>query len=345
MYGLCCISEILKDQDKNNKFQTLTRKRFNSLEREKATGILEARCLHNLKLTLKTIKHCAEIGIPHYRLSSSLFPLVTDPSLNLDLESFSNYAEIEATCVDIGREAKKLGISLSMHPDQYNVLASPRKDVREKTIKELNFLARILDLMEQPRDYHCPVNIHPSCSAKTGTEKEKRVIVDRFVEAFKRCDEGVKKRLVLENEDRGTQNCADLFMYFHNYLKTQHGFSIPLTYDNNHDYVNPSFFSELKVSMSQNIEAFESTWPLEYTPVFHWSWGKPDNPRSHADYAEKSPPNYSRKIKWEIELKRKDKAILKLTGKTQKKVEKPTQKVTIFTKETKRPHHKLYEER
>ena len=83
--GLVCISEILKAQSKNNAFQTMTRKRFSELPRTHALAELSKRILHNAQLTGRVIGHCASIGIKHYRVSSNLFPLVTDETLGIQL--------------------------------------------------------------------------------------------------------------------------------------------------------------------------------------------------------------------------------------------------------------------
>ena len=100
-YGLVCISEILKAQDKSLAFKKITRKRFSELESSEAGSglkVLEERVLHNLQLTEKIIRHCAKNSISHYRLSSSLFPLITDPTLKLQLQKLSNYKDIRNQC-------------------------------------------------------------------------------------------------------------------------------------------------------------------------------------------------------------------------------------------------------
>jgi len=100
-------------------------------------------------------------------------------------------------------------------------------------------------------------------------------------------------------------------MYFHNYCGTQHGHFFPLTYDNLHDYCNPTIFQEETITQEQNVSAFASTWK-DNVPVFHYSWGREDKFRSHADYAAENIPVYDMEIAWEIELKAKDYAIEQL---------------------------------
>ena len=85
--GLTCISEQLKELDKKKySFQTMTRKRFNDLcealdSREKAVEELSERIYNNILVTQSIVVHCIKKGIAHYRLSSNLFPLLTDPTL------------------------------------------------------------------------------------------------------------------------------------------------------------------------------------------------------------------------------------------------------------------------
>ena len=324
-YGLVCISEKLKKQDKTLAFRAMTRKSFLDWRKKYADGkcnfsaehLLEERIIHNIRLTQQILKHCAINDIFHYRLSSKLFPLITDTTLNLSIENFNNYNSIVEELKKIGQIAKQHGISISIHPDQFNVLASKRSDVVQKTIRELNFHAKILDMIGLPQDYSAPINIHPSVSihpstkTKDETEENLREIVDRFYEGFKQCDEAVQKRLVVENEDKGCWNCGNLFMYFHNYCGTQHKHFFPLTYDNLHDHCNPTVFQDQIVTQEQNVSAFAGTWKKN-VPVFHFSWGKEDKIRSHADYAAENIPVYDMEIAWEIELKAKDYAIEQL---------------------------------
>lgn len=324
-YGLVCISEKLKKQDKTLAFRAMTRKSFLDWRKKYADGkcnfsaeyLLEERIIHNVRLTQQILKHCAINDIFHYRLSSKLFPLITDTTLNLSIENFSNFNSIKAELKTIGEIAKKHGIAISIHPDQFNVLASKRSDVVQKTIRELNFHAKILDMIGLPQDYSAPINIHPSVSihpstkTKDDTEENLREIVDRFYEGFKQCDKGVQKRLVVENEDKGCWNCGNMFIYFYNYCGTKHGHFFPLTYDNLHDHCNPTIFQEEKVTQEQNVQAFAGTWK-DNVPVFHYSWGRDDKFRSHADYAAENIPVYDMEIAWEIELKAKDYAIEQL---------------------------------
>jgi UV DNA damage repair endonuclease len=111
-----------------------------------------------------------------------------------------------------------------------------------------------------------------------------------------RCDVGVQKRLVVENEDNGYWNSKNVFNIFGSYL--------PCVFDNLHDTINPS----ARCYMSD----FKSTWK-SHIPVMHWSEGI-NNTKSHTDYASHVPHVISNNLDciWEVELKAKDKSIVKI---------------------------------
>jgi UV DNA damage endonuclease len=292
-FGLVCISEILKD--KKIAFQTMTRKSFNSMKRDAAITQLSKKILNNAKVTGQVIVHCASTGISHYRVSSALFPLITDRTLNLSYEDLPDYIAICDSLKFAGEYAKKVGVTLSSHPDQFNVLGSYCNDTVNRTIKELNHQSWVLDTMGCEQDFSTPMCLHvskrPDLSVETIIQYR-----DRFIANWKKCDLGVRRRIVLENEDSGYWNCANLYALF--------GFSFPLVYDNLHDQCLPSEKSY--------VEKFKETWG-SYTPVFHLSEGICGS-RSHSDYITTIPEcviNNPDCI-WEVEVKAKDKCIIKL---------------------------------
>lgn len=300
-YGLVCISELLRDKNPDLAFKTMTRTQFLKKGRDESIQELSKRISHNLTVTLETIKHCKEVGIKHYRLSCKIFPLVTDPTLNLRVNLLPYYNILEQKMIEVGRLAKQLDISISIHPDQFVVLGSNSDDICDKSVHELNFHAWVLDTMRLPQNYNCPINIHPALSAFNSPEE----FVKKFVLNFFKCDMGVRNRLVLENEDKGFWNCANLYEYFHLHMKSVFNFYFPLTLDNLHDKCNPSKDVSGNIIPYQNhYMKFYQTWPV--VPVFHWSEGK-DNTSAHADKITVAPPDLGLDCIYEIEVKKKDK--------------------------------------
>lgn len=297
--GLVCISEMLKKQDKNLAFKTMTRKRFLELGRTAALKELSSRILHNCKLTKQIVLHCSAKGIAHYRISSCLLPLVTDSTLSICYDDLPDMRRIETALSEVGVAAKDCGVSVSSHPDQFNVLTSYSQDVIDRSIKELNHQAYVLDLIGLPQNYSAPMCLHLNLSPDFKRETLSDYI-DRFTASLASCSQSVRNRLVLENEDKGFWSCSNLFECF--------GKTIPLVYDNLHDYTNSSGKDQ-----DAWLKLFKLTWKA-HTPVMHWSEGLPDKPRSHAEFASHVPEvvSMNKDCVWEFELKGKDNAILQV---------------------------------
>ena len=122
---------------------------------------------------------------------------------------------------------------------------------------------------------------------------------------FERLSDGVKSRLVLENNDTGnTWTVANLKKYF--YLR--HG--IPVTFDNLHHEM-------LNHEVSQEDAFFDaySTWG-DIIPIFHYSEGK-NGTRAHKDMADNLPENFGKEVYFDVELKSKDIAILDILRRVQ----------------------------
>jgi UV DNA damage endonuclease len=319
--GLTCISEQLKDKDKKKySFRTMTRKRFNDLcvrdGRDEAIKELSERIAHNLYCTQYILRHCHSRNIRHYRLSSSLFPLLTDQTLELAYTDLPNHKTLDTELRFIGIIAKTFGISLGSHPDQFVVLASANENAVKNSINELNFHASIFDKIGLPQDHTAPMNIHVNRSIKDGETLED--IAEIFYNNLMKCNAGVYNRLTIENEDKLSLFNIDNCIKFSEYLFETHNYNLPVCADNLHHLCNPS-------------EVLDFTWQAErcaYTwvnqgkgehnfiaPVFHWSEGKPEKPRSHADYVAfgNFPPHIAiepdKPVKWDLECKKKDYAI------------------------------------
>ena len=292
-YNLCCISKSLASQ--GHKFQTMTWHRFSQLPREEAVATVSARTLNNIRVTYKILQQCAAKRWG-YRVSSKLFPLLTYDVAELTLEDYPDYVDIMAALADCASIIEYNHIRVSCHPDQFNVLASEGKHNVAKTIKELNHHGWLMDMLGARRDYRAPINIHVNC-----TKGEPAEIADRFMMNLYKCDESVRSRLVVENEDKGIWTPK---------LLAEH-FTIPITYDNLHHKCLPDGLTD-----DQAFRLCYDTWHRKgyFKPLFHYSESHPKktNPRSHADMPTEQPKDggYSFPVDYEIELKDKDDAIM-----------------------------------
>lgn len=291
MYSLCCISNSLAND--GHKFQTMTWHRFSQLDRDEAIATVSARTLNNIRVTYKILTQCAANGWA-YRVSSNLFPLLTYNVANLKLADYPDYIDIMAALADCASVVRDKGVRVSCHPDQFNVLASVGKPQVDKTIRELNHHGWLMDQLGGWRDYRTPINIHVN-----NTKGEPSEIAARFMSNLAKCDESVRSRLVVENEDKGIWTPK---------LLSEH-FDLPITYDNLHHKCLPDGLSH-----SQAFSLCYKSWMRGgyFKPLFHYSESHPDktNPRSHADMPSERPyETFSMPVDYDIELKSKDAAI------------------------------------
>ena len=291
MYNLCCISNSLAAD--GHKFQTMTWHRFSQLPRDEAIAILSQRTLNNIRVTYKILQQCADNSWG-YRVSSNLFPLLTYNVAKLKLQDYPDYIDIMAALTDCASIIRDKSIRVSCHPDQFNVLASTGQAQVDKTIVELNHHGWLMDMLDAPRDYNAPINIHIN-----NTKGDPADIAARFMSNLAKCDESVRSRLVVENEDKGIWTPS---------LLVQH-FDLPITYDNLHHKCLPD-----NLTQDQAYRLCYDTWPCK--PLFHYSESHPDksNPRSHADMPTATPHiSVSMPVDYDVELKHKDFAIAALT--------------------------------
>lgn len=290
--GICCIVLSLEPI----KFKTITYKRFSTLPRKEALKTLGERIHNNLITTKHSILYC-EKNNHNYRLSSSIFPLITYKEANLSLQDLPNIDEIEKELDNIKDAIKNSNVRISIHPSEYNVLATKNTIALENTKTELNFTGWFMDRIGCSQDYNSPINIH--VNNMDGEEKE---VCERFVESVLSLNPSVYKRLVIENDDKESLwSVKKLYKHFHSY-----GF--PITFDYLHHKCHKDNTNE--------EEAFHlcyHTWG-KYKPLFHYSESESEsNKRKHSDYAKTLPNTYDKEIDLDFEFKMKEKSFQHLT--------------------------------
>lgn len=290
--GLCCICLSLKEE--GAAYKTVTAKHFESLPRNAAVEKLENICLNNAAVAAKIIEFCAQNGISHYRLPSDIFPLFTLQRLNLSPDFLPRRCEIFKALRNVGKTAKKCGVGLSTHPSQFTVFASANAEIRKNSAIEINFNARILDLAGLPKSPESPINVH------INSNPDRPSFVSDFEDGLSMLSPSARKRLAVENEDRGAWNVSRLAGFLTKY-------KIPLTFDFLHHKLNNCGESEKSAFI-----AAAKTWG-EYTPIFHYAESASlEKPREHSDYCKNFPPYFGTPYICQIEAKKKDLAIERL---------------------------------
>ncbi|NLV35595.1 MAG: UV DNA damage repair endonuclease UvsE [Clostridiaceae bacterium] len=226
---------------------------------------LQALIGHNLSSLDKMIDYNIQHGIRLFRISSDLIPFGS--SLAKSLQWQDSYGEMLAS---IGRKIIKAGMRVSMHPGQYTVLNSPDESVAERAISDLDYHAKVLDCLGLGAEHKIILHLGGKYGNKEHAKK-------RFLSRYRQLSDNVKRRLVLENDDK-LFNIDDV-------LETACIEGIPVVLDNLHNTVNPA---DKSYSDIEWIRRCSETWTKEDGPQkLHYSQQHPaKRAGAHSDFIE-----------------------------------------------------------
>ena len=292
-FGYCCLCLSL-EKDKITTNRGMVKKTF----LEKGLNYVSQLVLLNVNDLYKILKWNSDNGIRMYRMSSDMFPWCSEYELS-DLPDFMEVSRILKLCGDL---AKFTDQRLTFHPSPYCVIASENPDVVKKSYKELRQHAEIMDIMGLDQSYEYPINVHINTS-----KPSKEEAAERFCVAYSDLPDNVKKRLVVEVDDKKSQfTSLDLI----NLVYSKVG--IPITFDYLHNICNPPE----GLTEYESLLICASTWK-NFTPVVHYSDSRKIyediNSRevAHSDWIYKEIPTYGLNLSIEMEVKMKDKALLR----------------------------------
>ncbi len=251
-------------------------------------------CLANAEALSQAVEWCASHGIGAFRVNSQILPLKTHPQVGYEIEHLPLGDRIEARFRAAGDLARRRGLRLSFHPDQFVLLNSPRPEVRDSSIAEIEYQTRVAEWIGAD-----VINVHGG-----GVYGDKVASLERLQRNLSRLSDAARSRLTLENDDRAYAP-SDL-------LPLCRAERIPFCYDAHHHRCLPD-----DLTLSVATEAAIATWNRE--PLFHLSsprsdWGS-DDPRPHADYIRPSDfPSewHGLTATVEVEAKAKEPAVLRL---------------------------------
>jgi UV DNA damage endonuclease len=193
--------------------------------------------------------YLAEQAITLYRISSDLAPYVTHP----DMPQFHNQvAECEVELATLGARARAQGLRLSFHPSQFILLNSPDQSLVDKSILDLAAQAQMLDCMGQGPEAVVVTHV----GGVYGDVVSGR---ERWVRAYERLPEHVRRRLVLENDDT-RYGVADT-VWIHERT------GVPLVFDNLHHWCLDREGIDQHAALAMCLR----TWPAAVTPKIHFS--------------------------------------------------------------------------
>ncbi len=248
----------------------------------------------NLACLERILRFNVEHGILFFRISSELIPFASHPVNRMDWAGLFG-PELHA----LGRFIRGYRMRMGMHPDQFVVLNSNRPEVVESSVAELAYHAKLLDAMGLPARAKIQIHLGAAYGDKKGA-------MAAFVRTWRTLDRAIKRRLVIENDDRlfSVGDCL--------WVSGQTG--IPIVLDTfHHECLNNG------EGLGEAMESVSRTWrKIDGIPIVDYSSQNPDKrPGAHADTLD--PKHFLRVIKdlagvdldLMIEIKDKEESALK----------------------------------
>lgn len=214
----------------------------------------------NLDCLIRMLEYNVANDILFFRITSDLVPFASHPVCRFDWRT-----RFREPLYEIGRFINDHRVRVSMHPDQFTLINSPKRDVFARSVKELRYHAQVLDLMDL--DLSAKIQIHVG-----GAYGDKPKSIKRFVNRYAKLDESIRCRLVIENDDKSytVEDC----------LAVHDETGLPVLLDVLHHKLNGSGES-VKVA----LERAATTWdPGDGTPMVDYSDKRKDGSRgNHAE--------------------------------------------------------------
>lgn len=295
-FGYVAMSAIVKDCSPS---KTITLNSLRKLNNEKAIHKrLTAIAKINIANTQRLLFHNQAHDIKVFRLTSKLIPFATHPIA----ENWDWGLDLATELKKLGEYIKKNNFRISAHPDHYTLINSPNSEVITTSLKDLEYHHRIFEIMGL--DSSAKLVIHIG-----GAYNNKAESIKRFIKNYELLPEHLKKRIILENDDK-IYTVQDV-------LKICKEVGAPMVLDLHHHWcTNPD------EDISSYLADIFSTWSKEkIPPKIHLSSPKDDKDfRSHADFVGIESflifLDQAKKIDQDfdvmIEAKQKDAALLKL---------------------------------
>ena len=291
--GYCCINTELWSQGISAN-RTMIKRTFQA----KGLPYVSEKVLHNVRSLVEIIKWNHVHGIHVYRMSSDMFPWMSE----YEIKDLPDYQKIKTILLGCGNLVRKYDMRISYHPGPFNVLGSPNDTLVQKTIKELNQHAEIMDMMGLEQSNYYPINIH--CNGVYG---DKVATMQRWSDNYQKLSPSAQARLVVENDDKASMySVQDLYDGIHQHC------GVPITFDYHHHRFNQGGLSEEDAFLLA-----ASTWG-DCRPLFHYSSCRKTfedadcKAQAHADYLYEKIKTYGDfPVDIETETKLKEKALLK----------------------------------
>lgn len=221
--------------------------RLKSYSEERLVATVE----NNLDCLARILDYNARNNLLFFRITSDIVPFASHRVCR-----FNWQRHFAARFSGIGRRVRQHAMRISMHPDQFIVINSPKEEVVENGIRELAYHTQVLDLM--CLDASAKIQVHVG-----GMYGDRAQSLARFAKRYALLSAAIRKRLVVENDEK-SYALADC-------LELSHECGIPVLFDAFHHQLN-----------NRGESAAEALYLATRT------WKKADGPPM-VDYSQPSP--------------------------------------------------------
>lgn len=252
--GYACINMTLGNPPKRSGLQKVYSGRSVTAATFKSKGLEHVGnlALQNACDLLTILEWNEAHGIRFFRIGSEIFPRHD----HYELRDLPLYDAIKEVLAEVGRYARAHGHRLTTHPGPFHVLGSVDPVVVDRTIVGLERHAEMFDLMGYEPSFDNKINIHVG-SAMLGHERT----AQKWIAGWHRLSEGVRKRLVLENDDKASlYSVRTLHKLFYQEI------GIPITFD----YWHHTFCTG-DISEEEALKLAATTWPSGVRQAVHYS--------------------------------------------------------------------------
>jgi len=166
---------------------------------------------NNLGCLFKVLEYNLHHDLLFFRITSDLIPFASHPVCTFPWQSV--YASAFA---DLGGYIRGKGMRVAMHPDQFVLINALDEDIFHRSVSEILYHTQVLDLFGL--DETAKIQIHVG-----GVYHDKAESIKRFISRYQALPEEIKRRLVIENDER---------LYdIHDCLSIYDATKIPLVFD------------------------------------------------------------------------------------------------------------------
>jgi UV DNA damage endonuclease len=176
-------------------------------------------------------------GIEVFRLTSDLIPFGSHP-----INTVSWWRILKPQFARLGEFIVNNRLRVSMHPGQFTILNSLRREVVANSVKELEYHTAVLDALGVDNSHKIVIHLG-------GIYQDKRESLSRFIDNCKRLDSRIRARLVIENDER-CYTVADA-------LGAAKAIGVPVVFDVFHHIWNPALEA---LPVRSIIELAAKTW-------------------------------------------------------------------------------------